>query len=156
MFHRKDSTNISWAPNVSLSTIYPRVNEQFLELTVVFTTVRATLAALKEAGNLAHQLQARIRIIAPQVVPYALPIEHPPVDPLFKIRKVRTLCCTDKVGIRIEVRLCRDAQKCVQEALGPESVVLIGGRKRLWPTRAGRLAQNLCRAGHHVIFVTAK
>lgn len=129
------------------------VDEHSLQLTIVFTTVRGTLAALKEAGFLAHRLGARIRILVPQIVSYALPLEHPPVDPLFKIRKFRTLCGTCEVDTRIQVLLCRDAHKCVQEALRPESIVLIGGRKSILPTWSNHLAKSLTRAGHHVMFV---
>ncbi len=48
-----------------------------LSVTVVFTTVPATLIALQRGGELAQQLGARIRILVPQVVPYPLPIDRP-------------------------------------------------------------------------------
>lgn len=131
------------------------VDQQSLQLTVVFTTVPATLIALRTAGNLARQLGGRIRILVPHVVPYALPLERPSVDPAFKVRRFSTLCCNDEVETRIEVRLCRNAQECVRDALTPESIVLIGGRKSLFPTWPKYLAKSLGRSGHRVIFITA-
>src|SRR5579859_5329448 len=53
--------------------------DQQLNIAVVFTSVESTLAALKEAGNLANSLSARINLVVPQVVPFPLPLETPPV-----------------------------------------------------------------------------
>src|ERR1700733_9615940 len=50
-----------------------------LNISVVFTSVKATLGALKEAGNLAKSLGGRITLIVPQIVPYPLPLTRPPV-----------------------------------------------------------------------------
>src|SRR3954471_1266373 len=68
-----------------------------LSVTVLFTTVADTLEALREAGRLAHQLKARIRVLVPSVVPYPLDINHPRVDPLFRLRHFRTLCQNESV-----------------------------------------------------------
>ena len=46
--------------------------DQQLNIAVVFTSVESTLAALKEAGNLAGSLGARITLVVPQVVPFPL------------------------------------------------------------------------------------
>jgi hypothetical protein len=53
--------------------------EQKLNIVVVFTSIESTLAALKEAGTLAHSLGAQIKLVVPQVVPYPLPLDSPPV-----------------------------------------------------------------------------
>jgi hypothetical protein len=124
-----------------------------LSVTVVFTTVPATLIALQRGGELAEQLGARIRILVPQVVPYPLPIDRPQVDPRFKVRHFRTISVDGAIETRIDVRLCRDPQDAVMQGLCTGSVVLIGGRKCWWPTREKRLAKKLSLAGHHVIFV---
>ena len=50
-----------------------------LNISVVFTSIESTLAALKEAGTLAYSLGARITLLVPQVVPYPLALETPPV-----------------------------------------------------------------------------
>jgi hypothetical protein len=127
--------------------------EHGLSITVVFTTVAATLMALEQGGQLAQQLGARTRILVPHVVPYPLPIDRPPVDPEFRLRRFRTLSVEGAIETQIEVRLCRDSDQTVMQGLPPRSVVLIGGRKRWRPTRERRLAKRLALAGHHVIFV---
>ena len=57
----------------------PRKNESehLLDVAVVFTTTAATVAALRTAGALARQLDACIRMLVPQVVPYPLPLQSP-------------------------------------------------------------------------------
>ena len=124
-----------------------------LSITVVFTTVPATLIALQRGGELAQQLGARIRILVPHVVPYPLPVDRPQVDPEFKLRRFRTVSVDGAVETRIDVRLCRDPYDAVMQGLCRQSVVLIGGRERWWPTPEKHLAKTLSLAGHHVIFV---
>src|SRR5450755_3312072 len=123
-----------------------------LDFVVIFTTVSETLSALREAGSLAGQLGARTRIIVPHVVPYPLPVERPPADPRIRVRLLETACEAEGIETSIEIRLCRRALEAVTDTLLPGSVVLIGGRER-WLTRAGRLAKELRRSGHNVLFV---
>src|ERR1700761_8634201 len=53
--------------------------EARLNVVVIFTSVQSTVAALKKAGTLANQLNGRITLVVPQVVPYPLPLNNPPV-----------------------------------------------------------------------------
>ncbi len=62
-----------------------------LNIAVVFTSVEPTLAALKEAGNLAASLGARITLLVPQVVPHPLPLESPPVLVEFNENRFRVI-----------------------------------------------------------------
>lgn len=124
-----------------------------LSFTVVFTTIPATLLALQRGNELARQLDARIRVLVPHVVPYPLPIDRPQVDPEIKLKWLRSALVDGAIEIRIHLLLCRDAQNAVMQGLRPRSVVLIGGLKRWWPVREQRLVRRLTLAGHHVIFV---
>jgi len=125
-----------------------------LPLTVLFTSVADTLNALREAAHLAYQLGTRIQILVAYVVPYPLPIDKPRVDPAFRLKQFRTVCEHEAVETRLDIRLCRDARKCIHDALRPHSLIVIGGRQGWWPlTYEKRLARNLTRAGHQVVFV---
>jgi len=57
----------------------PEASEPRLNISVVFTSVESTLAAMKKAGALASSLGARIALLVPQVVPYPLPLDNPPI-----------------------------------------------------------------------------
>jgi hypothetical protein len=56
------------------------------------------------------------------------------------------------VETNVQIYLCRDPFEALEGALSPGSLVVLGGRKRWWPTREKRLAKKLHRAGHEVFF----
>jgi hypothetical protein len=122
-----------------------------LNVSVVFTSAGATLAALKQAGDLARNLGGHITLIVPQVVPYPLPLISPPVLVDFNERRLRVIASGCRVETRICVYLCRDPLETLQSVLKPHSVVVVGSRKRWWPTKEKRLAAKLRSAGHEVI-----
>ena len=51
-----------------------------------------------------------------------------------------------------ELKRPRDPAETLAAVLKPDSVVVLGGRKRWWPTTEERLARKLRRIGHEVIF----
>jgi hypothetical protein len=110
------------------------VPEPSFELAVVFTGMQNTLAALRQAGRLARGLNSRIRLIVPQVVPYPLDLDSPPVLPEFSKRRFEGLAAAQRIETRIEIFLCRDGRVVLDQVLPARSTVLIGGRKRWWPT----------------------
>ncbi len=144
----------------------PSVNQKFLapghgtesakrslNISVVFTSVESTLAALKEAGTLASSLRARITLLVPQVVRYPLQLENPPVPVDFSKERLRAIASQCPVETSVHLYLCRDKIPTLISALKPRSIVVLGGRKRWWwPTRDEALARALRRAGHEVIF----
>ena len=124
-----------------------------LNISVVFTSVESTLAALKEAGTMANSLGARITLLVPQVVPHPLPLESPPVLVQFNESRFRVIAGQSPVETRVHVYLCRDRFQTLTSVLGPGSIVVLGGRRRRWwPTRDEALAKDLKRAGCEVIF----
>ena len=127
-----------------------------LTITVVFTSVESTLTALKEAGVLANKLNARITLVVPQVVPYPLPLESPPVLIEFNERRFRVLASQSPVETSVRIYLCRDGLQTLTSLLRPGSLVVLGGRKRWWPTREKTLARHLSHAGHEVIFTETR
>ncbi len=125
----------------------PRFN-----ISVVFTSVEATLAALRKAGALAKRMRARITLLVPQIVPYPLPLTSPPVLLDFNERRFRVIAEEASVETTVRLYLCRDRRDMLRGALDPHSVVVLGGPKRWWPTSEKRLARALRNAGHEVVF----
>jgi hypothetical protein len=123
-----------------------------IEISVVFTSLEGTLAALKEAGSMARALAGRITLIVPQIVPYPLPLASPPVLVDFNERRLRVIAAGCRVETRVTVYLCRDALQTLKSVLKPGSMVVVGSRKRLWPTPEKRLAAKLRRAGYEIVF----
>jgi hypothetical protein len=125
---------------------------QSLNIAVVFTCVEATLAALKEAGELASHLGARITLIVPEVVPYAVPLETPPVQVEFNEHRFRVLAQGSPVETTVQIYLCRDRFAALRSTLKPGSIIILAGQKRWWPTKDEQLARRLRSTGYEVIF----
>ena len=135
------------------ASAHEEVTESRLEVAVVFTSPAATLAAIGKAGLLARPLNARISLLVPQVVPYPAPLESPPVLLDFSEQWFRDIAAQSPVPTAVHIYLCRDAAGTLQSLLAPRSLVVIGGRKRWWPTREKTMARKLRQSGHEVIFI---
>ena len=125
-----------------------------MEVVVIYTGVKQTLAALRAAAGLAQGLSARIRLVVPQPVPFPAQLDQPPVQKDFAERKFRTLAADSGIDTNVEIRLCRDWQTGALHDLKPGSTVVIGARMRWWPgLRERRLARALRARGHQVLLV---
>lgn len=125
--------------------------EPRLNISVIFTSVDSTLKALKKAGALATSLGARITILVPQPVPYPLPLESPPVLLDWNERRFRVIASESPVETTVRIYLCRDRLETLASVLNSGSIVVLGARKKWWPTAEARLARSLRKAGHEVI-----
>jgi hypothetical protein len=124
-----------------------------LVLFVVFTSDAPTQHALRNAAALAGQLRARITLVVPQIVPYPMPLTTPPVLLDFSERRMASIAAEAEVETTVRIYLCRDRWDALTQALGPGSLVVLGRRKRWWPTSESMLARQLRRAGHEVVVV---
>jgi len=122
-----------------------------LEIVVIHTKPSETLSALKMAAELASGL-APVRLLAAQVVPYPLDLYAPPISAQFLESHYAGLVSQAAVNASVDIRLGRDAGDVIEAGLGPHSVVVLGGRRRWWPTATMRLARRLGRLGHQVVF----
>lgn len=151
----------STGPRLDLSEVFDRGYSrscpenpelpQRLSIVVLFTTIQRTLTAFKRAVQMSRGLNVEFRILIPQVVHYALPLDSPTTDPNVFVRPF----LTDKeaIDMQIEVLLCRDVLTALLQALPPASLVLMGTRHRWWPTRDKSIARALRQAGHNVVLL---
>ena len=127
-----------------------------LNVTVVFTTADDTIAALNKAGELAESLHASITMVVLQIVPFPLPLTSPPVLLEFQKKRFREIASRSLVDVNVQLYLCRDKPQTLEAVLAPHSLIVVGGRRRLWPTLTQRLARRLRRAGHEVILTEVR
>ena len=127
--------------------------EQRLEVFVIFTDVRGTEAAIQKAEGLAQQLGARLRLVMPYEVSYRLPLTKPPVPVEFLETRMRDLAAGTGMEVDAQVCLCRNKASALGNLLPPNSLVVLGAKKRWWPTAAQRLSQSLIGDGHRVILL---
>ena len=125
-----------------------------LNISVVFTYQSSTRrsAALKQAGSFGE---------SPQHAYYAGGAADRPAASSARQAR-RCLSIGTKIGFArsreqsavdtaIQIYLCRDRWEALFSVLKPYSLVVIGGKKRWWPTPESRLANKLRNAGHEVI-----
>ena len=111
-------------------------------------------AALEKASAYAKGLQARITIVAAQIVPYPLPLEKPPASTAVLENALTSLAAEQAVETAVEIYLCRDRWETLRQVLKPQSIVLLAGRKlRWWPSSEARFGNSLQREGFRVVFV---
>jgi hypothetical protein len=130
-----------------------------LEVNVIFTGQDSTVAALACAQSFAQELGARIHLQFAVEVPFPLELERPGVSvPFLQEQLSKVMADAEKDGIeaRAHLYLCRDRLQALQQALKPNSLVVIGGRRRWWPTPEGRIARALRAKGHRVIYADSK
>lgn len=118
------------------------------EVVVLHTSPRGTRRALDTAAELARGLRARVRILAPQVVPYPRGLSDPPVTAEFTRSSFRALAARAGVEVKVDVRYCRDVGEMLEFALTPASLVVMGGGR--W------LAWRLRRRGYHVVLAEGR
>jgi hypothetical protein len=109
---------------------------------------------MRQAAQLAADLGARVRILAPQVVSFHTDLEHPPVNIEFLADRYREIAVEAGVDATVQIVLCRDVLDAFRLILLPNSLVVVGGEKHWWPTKERKLARALEAAGHQVLFVT--
>jgi hypothetical protein len=130
-----------------------------LEVNVIFTGPQATAAGLNFAQGFARELGAHIRLRAAIAVPLQLPLDEPSVSIAFLQENLRNLVSQlepDSFAPSVYLYLCRDCISALLQVLAPNSLVVIGGPKRWWPTAERRMARALRSKGHRVILVDSR
>jgi len=152
-----EHNHVALAPQTVLTTLTgtrepaTTTTEKRLDIMLLFTSTELTVIALRRASELAGQLNGRITVVVPQVVPYPLPLASPPVLVEFNERRFRAIAQESRVETAVQVYLCRDPYVTLPSVLAPCSLVVIGCRRRWWPTAEKRLIGKLRRAGHEVV-----
>lgn len=127
------------------------------EITVVSTTAEGTSAALATVRRLWRNLDRRITVIVPVVVQFPAQLANPPISTELLERKLCAAAARDNTEvIHVNVLLCRDPVEATRDALKPRSIVVIGGRRRWWPTCESALAKALRKAGHRIVFADSE
>jgi hypothetical protein len=122
-----------------------------LPVFVIVTSLDQTMKALEKATQLARPLKTRIEILDVETVPYALSLDDPSIPSAFMVTHLRDMAAQYPEKIRISTYLCRDSLETLNLILNRNCPVVIGIRKRWWPTPDERLARTLGRAGFDVI-----
>lgn len=127
-------------------------SETTLDLVVPVTTPDLTRAALDAANRMGLGLNATLRLIKIQVVPFPMDLSQSPV--YLDFLKSQLQRYESELPVAGEIRLARELEPGLLGTLSPNSIVVLATGKRLWRTRNERLAAALRRAGHKVVLVS--
>ena len=125
-----------------------------LDLQEIFTDEPRTAAAVAAARSLSRGLGARITVLVTHVVPYPLPLTAPAVDVGSLVKAAQSVAASQPPDTSVAILLCRDRCQALRSAVRPESLVVVGSRRRWWPTWEQKLARMLKRDGRRVVMVT--
>ena len=129
-----------------------------LSINVVYTSPDTTIAAMRAAECFAGDLGGSIHIRAMIAAPRQLALDLAFTSVQFLKRLLTDL--VERMGAMgceyvLHVYVCRSRIETILRVLRPSSLLVIGGRRRFWPTAERRLAKAAISAGHSVAFVNA-
>ncbi len=129
--------------------------QDWLQVSVVFTTVQHTLLSLQTAAQLTRDLETRVQLLVPDSSssPASLITFRMLAD--FTARYFLTML-PHRGDLQIKIISYPAATGDLWEVLPPHSLIVIAGNKRCFRLSAEqRFARQLQRAGHEVIFLPA-
>jgi len=124
-----------------------------MEVVVPYTDWSITKALLKRAATLTAGLQVRLNLVAVLAVPYPTNFPGPTAMHTHLVEQLEDLSTQCPLPVQAQVVLARSREEGFRYMLRPDSMVLVGARKRFWRTTEERLAKMLVADGHKVALV---
>jgi hypothetical protein len=124
-----------------------------LEIALLFTSPEVTVNALERIGVLLTGLNARINLIAVQTVPYTLALNSPPVSVSFNEQRLQEIASESPIETAAHLYICRCLFETLTSVLNPGSILVVGTRKRWWPTWERKLARKLESARFRILLL---
>jgi hypothetical protein len=125
------------------------------EIVVLHTGSKLTPAAIEAAANLTKGLNFRLVVIAVHILPY--PLQLTAVAAMKEHLEAELARVTERSAMPVAARIvfARDLAEAFRQSVHPESLVLIGERRRWWPTRASKWARELAKCGFRTALIDA-
>src|SRR5256885_2187673 len=95
-----------------------------LQVTIAFTVIPQDSRPIRAAAALVADLNARIRLLFIEVVPFPLPAHEPAIDQEWTLQKLRRLAESIDLDAELQVVLCRDVRQALIEHTKEGAVVL--------------------------------
>ncbi|MEQ1886608.1 MAG: hypothetical protein ABL967_16205 [Bryobacteraceae bacterium] len=124
-----------------------------IEIQILLNRLEDARTLVGAAANLACGMHAMLVAHFAQVVPYPLPLKSPPVSVDLVEQVLIDLSGQQPIDTTSTLYLCRDRSETLRDALKPESLVIMGTKRRWWRTSEERLARQLTRDGHRVLVI---
>jgi len=122
---------------------------------VLATTVDGTRSALAAAVPLAKGSGAKLLVLVPQVLPYAVELDQTLQPTEFVVRRYREI--VEDLGGEATIRVCMCRRPSDIARILPErALVVVGGQPPRWfPSTEHRLMRRMSALGHQVVLVAS-
>jgi len=120
---------------------------------VLYTSTEETFMALRVASGFATALTVPLVLVHYRTVPYPLAIDRPTGISPIEADAFQERLQAEHLDADCRVYLCRDDRRAIGTALNRPSLLVVGGRRRWWRTKAQSWQRALEAAGHYVVFV---
>jgi len=124
-----------------------------MEVVVPCTEWAIAEALLNRAAALTAGLNVRLTLVAVQAIPYPVDFPGPSAVHSHLVEQLQDLAGRCSLPVQAQVVQARSRDEGFRYMMRPDSIVLVGTRKRLWQTAEERLAKMLVRDGHKVALV---
>ncbi len=121
-------------------------------LFLICTSEPAARSALARAAPMLQGLAVSITLLAPQVVPYPLPLGRPPVAIRFLRARLRALVWNSGLVGDARIFLCRERAEALLDQL-PKRCTVLFPAPRFWERGNRKLANALLKQGHKLLFL---
>ena|SRR5438067_13017558 len=123
------------------------------EIVVLHTGPELTPCALQAATNLTKGLNFHLVLIAVNIVPY--PLQLGPLSIMEKHLECELQRAAERTSLPVVARIAfaRDISEAFRQCVRPNSLVVIGSRKRWWRTRAEKWARELAADGFRTALI---
>jgi hypothetical protein len=123
------------------------------EIVVLYTGPKLTPVALDTAAQLTKGLDFHLVLLAVHIVPYPLQLRALGNIENHLAEQLQTVAAASSLPVAARIVFARDVSEAFRQAVRPESLVLIGSRKRWWRTWSDRWARDLAAQGFRTALV---
>jgi hypothetical protein len=142
----RSSAGVVPSPDLRAGTCSPQVY-------ILFTSVDDTLRAVRAAVPLARAMNRGVAIVHFRAIAFGEPLDAPTGVSPIETDSFRARLNAEVPGAHRRVWPCRDPRVAMSTAFAWDSLIVMAGRRRWWPTREDRWRQTLEALGHTVVFV---
>jgi hypothetical protein len=128
-----------------------------LTVYVVATTTDGTKCALAAAKRLTSDVAGQVTLMVPRVTGFTAPFDPTTAERAETIDRYQTIAAEVGVHATVLFCVCCRPDDIVQQMLGASTLLVVGGRTRVWwPTRERRLVDRLVGKGYPVVFADVR
>ena len=142
------------APSLAVAPILPRRDRADIsapvEIVIPVTDIAVLAPVIDAAEQWSSGLHARLQLLFVRVLPFPLPLEPSETTRQHIVTQASRFTASCALTVTVQIVFARSLGEGYRYALRPNSTVLLGTRRRWWPTREERLARELVSGGHNV------